>query len=423
MKRALVLKVFNTLALRGLGSGVAVLLTVVVARYLDTDASAKFLLLFNITTIASVCFRWGMDDVILRRVSAAADVSAAREATARLLRMAHIKVALWALAAGCAAALLAVPAIAGATQGLSWVEFAVAIVVSALIALSASGGRSYQGVGRTNLATVVLNIAIPGATLAVLVVLLFTGREVETLELFGIYGAAALLAYLTVVWFRPIARPDLRPSRQRDARRSDRDDRRAASRLGGVVLSQQVLNWGALIVVPIAYGAATYTSFNVSFKIASLVSLVMLAVNFTFASRIASLFARGEVAALRRLVKVMLLTVLVASGVLGAIVLLLRGPIEDFSRVDTGLGVVLVLLVVGQVFFALSAVYSLVLTMTHQERYLLVAQGTLTILGLTTFLALSFTASIEWASTAFVATYAILLPILARRTSTALRAD
>src|SRR3546814_12674790 len=83
MRRNL-LPIFNILLLRGAGSGTAVLLTLLVSRVLAPTEAGHFLLLFNMTTIAAACFRWGMDDVIIRGI-AAADPSQLRTTAGHLM--------------------------------------------------------------------------------------------------------------------------------------------------------------------------------------------------------------------------------------------------------------------------------------------------------------------------------------------------
>src|SRR3546814_4821050 len=236
------------------------------------------------TTIAAVCFRWGMDDVIIRGI-AAADPSQLRATAGHLMTMAHRRVGRWT-AAALAGALVAATFGPHIGPELTLLDLVVVAVVSGLIALSACAGRVLQGTARINLATVVLNIAIPGLTVIGTVILLLTGVRTSAGSVVGFYAAAAIVVYISAVLLYPLGRP-VRPS-QLHVGRDAAADRAAANRLGAVVLSQQLLNWGALLIAPLAYAPSTYTAFTVNFKLASLVSLAMLAVNFTFASRLRS---------------------------------------------------------------------------------------------------------------------------------------
>lgn len=411
------IRVAATLLIRGAGSGVSVLLTVLVARYLDPSAAAKFFLLFNITTIAAICFRWGLDDVIVRRVASQPAPAEARATSARLQTMAHRRVAIW-VAASLAGAVIATLTSIYTTPRVTLLELFTAVAISALISLAACGGRAYQGIGRNNLAAFVLNILVPGAALVGFLLIFLTQPNADANELLAIYGGASLLSYTAVIWLFPVARPRLRIWREiRPDQALVKQDRSAANRLGGVVLSQQALNWGALLMVPVAYGASIYPSFMVNFKVASLISLVMLAVNFTFAPRLARQFSLGELTGVRSLTRLMIVTVLSSSVALAVLVILLRDTVYAFSDVEPRLDVLLMVLTGGQVLFATSAVYSLVLAMCHQESFLLYAQGALTLAGLALFIVLSFVAPIEVACSVFVFTYGALALVLWRRVS------
>lgn len=410
------LKVVNTLMLRGLGSGMAVLLTILVARHFDANDAARFYLVFNITTVASVCFRWGLDDVIVRRVAGAGSRGHGVGFAARLMRAAHHRVFMWTAVAIAAVGLVKLLRIRGVGE-FDTTDLVVAVMASALIALTACAGRVIQALGRTNSAALILNILVPGLSVVGLLVILLAGLEIEASQLNLLYGLVSLAAYFAVVWGIPVTRP-LVPTTGPDsegARTALGADRKAANRLGGVVVAQQALNWGALLVVPAAYGDRMFTSFMVTYKVALLISLVMLAVNFTFSSRIAALYSRSEFSELQRLVKLMVLSVAAASVAAAAVVVAARGWIYSFSNVPVRLDEVLVVLVVGQAFFALAAVYALVLSMCRDEGYLLVAQGSVASVGLAVFLVVSFTSPLAVSAAAVSGTYAVLALILRNR--------
>lgn len=407
------------LILRGLGSGAAVLLTVLVTRYLATEPAATFLIMFNFATIAAVLFRWGMDDVIIRRVASAPTKALKNLAASRLLAMAHWRVGVWVIVTTAVAVgvLLLYPSLLPSIQ-LN--QILAMIIVASLIGLSASGGRAYQGNGQPNRATLVLNILIPAATVAILLIFVFLGPTPTAEQLFAIYGCVTLTVYFSVVWVFPVGRPRF-AFNDTEIRNTNAIDRVAANQLGGVVVAQQLLNWAALIFVPAAFGPSVFVSFNLNFKIASLVSLVMFAINFTFAARLASLYAAQNFEKLRKLTISMLGAVVAASFLFGAVLLLLRSQIYDFSKIEQRLDLILLYLVLGQIFFAISAVFSLVLTMAHQERFLLWAQGTTNVFGAVLLCVLCYFTSIEWVSLSFLIAYGILTPILGYRVAKILR--
>lgn len=407
------------LSLRGGGAALAVILTVVVIRLLDTSDAARFLLLLNVSTIFAVVLRWGLDEVIVRRVAAAGHGSGPAVA-ASMMRTAHDRVALVGLATGGVVAV--VVAIASGTSDIpSLPEATVAIAIAALLALSASGGRTFQGAGRVNTATVILNIAPPALTLAATGVCWLLGLRIGYVTLLVLYGGVALLLYIVVVWLFPLAgaRPTFRGRDQ--TLTSRRADAAAANRLGVVVMSQQALNWGALLVIPFAYGDAQYAQFNLSLKLASLVSLVMLAINFTYAHELAALFVERSISKMARLVRRMVAAVLVAVGALSLGVIILQQPILAVSGIAETSAPMLYVLLAGQALFSVCAVLALVLTMAHDEKRLVWLQGATTLGGLSLLVALSFMAPIELTLLAFVVAYATLLPLLAGRVRTVLR--
>jgi uncharacterized membrane protein YhaH (DUF805 family) len=419
LRRSNLSKVLNTLVLRGLGSGLAVLLTLLVVRYLAADAAASFLLVFNVTTVAAICFRWGLDDVIVRRVAAELHSETSRRSVSYLMKLAHRRVAIWTVVAGVGVAIIAVTKAAPPASEANAQELFNAVAISALIALTSCAGRVHQGQARTDFAAFILNILVPGLLLLGLLAMVAFHLPVSSLRLQLVYAGVALLTYVGIVWAIPVTRPHRARSpeeRQSESARA-KLDRRAANKLGGVVLSQQALNWAALLVVPIAYGDELFTSFMVTYKLSLLISLIMLAINFTFASRLAGHYAKAEFRELQRLTKLMVVSVAASSALAAAAVFFTRGFVSSFADVDSS-DTMLTLLVGAQALFAISAVYALVLTMCHDEAFLLKTQGAVVGAGVILFSALSLIASLDVACTAFPVTYLLLALVLGRRVHT-----
>lgn len=404
-------KVVSTLAFRGFGAGLAALLTMSVTRYLNISAAAEFLLIFNVTTVAAVCFRWGLDDLIVRRV-ATCDAPKAPSEISYLMKLAHRRVVIWAVLSALAIAAFGLTRLTH-TTGVNVRELATAVIISALIALTACAGRVQQGLGRTNFAAFILNILIPGLLLLGLLVLVSLCDTVSSTQLQVAYLAISLLAYLGTVWVSSLSRPyRKRSATERSAeRRQAKTDRKAALRLGGVVLSQVALTWVALLVVPVAYGDQLFTSFMVVYKVALLINLVQIALNFTFASRLATLFNTGEFRELQRLTRIMVVSVAASCAFTAGVIFLARGFFYTFADIAS-LDRVLAVLVVSQTFYAISAVYALVLGMCYEEAFLLKVQGGIVTAGVTLFVALSFTAPLEVAAGAFAVTYLALVIVL-----------
>jgi O-antigen/teichoic acid export membrane protein len=407
-------RITRVLLLRGFGSGLAVLFTLSVTRHLETSDAARFLLIFNITTVAAVCFRWGLDALIVRIV-ATLPAAEAGDPIRRLMRIAHRRVGIWMVVSAAVAAGIALAPNSSALL-LTPRELVIAVVVSALLALTACAGQVQRGLGRVDYAAFILTMMVPAFLLPIFLLLINLDFAVNAWNLSLLYAAVALVSYLGLVWASPITRPyryhseGKRPNRSGD----EKVERQAANRLGGIVLSQQALNWSALLLVPIAYGDRLFNSFMVTYKVALLITLVMVAVNFTFVSRLAELFAAKELQQLQRLTKAMVIVVASSCVIAATVVFFARGTIYAFAGVDR-LDGALALLVVSQALFAVAAVYSQVLNMCGDEVFVLSAHICLVSAGVICFAILSFKAPLEVACGVFTVTYLGLAEVLRRR--------
>ncbi|WP_369650582.1 MULTISPECIES: lipopolysaccharide biosynthesis protein [unclassified Variovorax] len=406
--------VLNTLILRGAGAGVAVLFTVLVSRYLETRDAARFFLLFNISVIAAVCYRWGLDEVIIRRIASAStsDVSTLR---AQLIAISHRRVLTWTGFSLIWTLALLQPKISSLLYGFTFTEALGLTVASALIALSACAARAYQGEGRTNLATFLLNIVVPLFSLFGLLLLMAGGWRLNAEKLFFLYTAIAFFVYLSVIATYRSPRSVLARCASGPEAADRRADSRAANKLGGVVLAQQILGWSALLVVPTVYGAELYKGFVVAQKISTLISLVMLAINFTFSSRFAALYAERKFNELRRIIKISFFAIFGASILAFIAIMLFREKIFAFARVEANMDATLVVLLFSQVLFSVASLFSVVLSMCRDESFLLISQGAINFIGVLVFFCLSYFFSLEVACVAFVFGYLVLSWILGMR--------
>lgn len=412
MRWSRLLSVVNTLILRGLGSGVAVLFTVLVSRYLQTESAARFFFLFNVSTIAAVCFRWGLDEVIIRRVAKLPSDEVTPVAT-RLTALCHRRVILWS--AACLLTVLVAFRLVSDTVlvSLDLINLTIALSASLFVALTACAARVVQGVGRTNLATVVLNIAVPSLSLLVMLLLISLKEHVYARDLIALYCCAAAVVYLATVVVRygnPLAllvEGFKVPWRNADSA--------AANKLGMVVLAQQIMGWTALLIIPYAYGDDVYKNFVVVQKVATLISLTMLAVNFTFSRRFASLYAAAEVRVLRRMVRYCLLAVVGASLAIIMLLVLIRHWLFAYAQMNADVTTLLLILLASQVFFSISALFSVVLSMAHDDHFLFVTQTTINGAGALLFFVSCQFLTLELASALLVASYLSLSLVLGLR--------
>lgn len=403
--------VLNTLILRGLGSGIAVLFTVMVSRHLPTDSAARFFLWFNISTIAAVCFRWGLDEVIIRRV-AKLSAEQIRPTVQHLMALSHRRVVLWVVICLLFSVLGVYPVSQGILTSTDLLNLVIALGGAAFVALSACTARILQGSGRTNLATFLLNIVVPGLSLLGLSLLIII-KDAGARDLIILYACVAAVVYLVSIvryYGNPLSLISVVYKLEwRDA------DSIAANKLGIVVLAQQVLGWTALLIVPYAYGDEAYKGFVVVQKIATLISLTMLAVNFTFSRRFASLYAAGDFHELRRMVRYSLLAIIIASLGVTLFLMLLHQWILAYAQVDAGMNGTLLILLASQFFFSIAALFSIVLSMAHDDDFLFVTQAAINGGGALVFSMASYFLSLEAVSALLIVCYFLLSCALGTR--------
>lgn len=405
------ISVLRTLLLRGLGSGVSVLFTVLVSRYLETPDAALFFVLFNASVIAAVCFRWGVDEVVIRRV-AAAPVDKRNAIAAGLVVQAHRRVLIWVIAAFLLGLVLLLPSVRHHFGGVGYLDFALMVTASALIACASAAARVLQGEGRTDAATFYLNICTPSLALIGLLCLVLLDNAVSARQLLWCYLLAAVVMYGAVVPMR-FGRNVLLGLLRGGARVvADASDRAAANRLGAVVLAQQALGWSAVAIIPIYYGDSAYAGFVVSQKLATLISLLMLAINFTFSSRFAALHAQGKLQELWKLVRLSSWAILIASAAILTGAWLFMGPILDYARVSTYFGGIVIIMMIGQMAFSMAALYAVVLSMCHQEKFLLRIQSWMAVLSIVSLILACSLLSLDSAVWVLVAGYGALAVLL-----------
>lgn len=404
MKLKRVMAVVNTLLLRGLGSGIAVVFTMLISRYLPTVSASQFFLYFNIITIAAVCFRWGLDEVIIRRIAKLQSCDL-KMVSRQLMavshrRVAYISIACLALFVPC---FYLFPTLLSGSIELKGVLLSFAS--AGFIALAACSARVIQGVGSTNLATFLLNIAIPGLSLVSLLILMVV-KEPTAYDLLVVYVFVSFAIYGVTV-FRTYGDPIklLRTNKEFDWENSYR---RSANKLGVVVLAQQAVGWTALLIIPYAYGPEVYKGFVVVQKVATLISLIMLAVNFTFSRRFASLYADEKFAELRRMVVYSSAAIIVSSIGVTAFLVMIRHWLFAYAELDADLTGLLIVLLTGQVFFSMSALFAVVLSMAHDDNYLLISQAAVNGVGALALIGFCQFFSVETTSYVIVVTYFVL---------------
>lgn len=404
-----VVAVFRTLIFRGLGSGVAVLFTLLVSRMLPTPEAALFFVLFNTSVIAAVCFRWGMDEVVIRRIAAADSIDRERLAVSLVVHT-HRRVLRWVAVALLLGILLYVPSI-GWYVRLNYFDFCLMVIASGLIACTASAARVMQANGRVDAAVFYLNICAPALSLVALLLLCITVPQITARALMVCYLLAAAFMYTLVVAFQYGAGVRRAFSRKSTAV-MDGADIAAANRLGAIVLAQQALGWSAVGIVPAFFGDASYAAFVVSQKLATLISLLMLAINFTFSSRFASLHAQGQQQELWRLICISVAAILVASIFVLMGAWLFMPQILNYARVPEEYADVVLVMMIGQVAFSVAAIFALVLSMCRMEVFLLRVQMVVAIASTAVLIVCCMFLPLYIAAVVFPASYGLLACIL-----------
>ncbi|EIF44766.1 polysaccharide biosynthesis-like protein [gamma proteobacterium BDW918] len=408
-----VFKIIGVLLFRGGGSAATVLVILLVSRYLDVGQSANFFLYFNASIIMAICFRWGLDEVIVRKVASSSSV---RRDSYLLIFIAHKRVGVWLVAAFLSLVCYIIIGEKITNYYINYLEISLSIFSASLVALVACSARVMQGMGRVNLAAFWLNIFVPVSLLVCVYFLVNLNVPINSLLLMQIYTAIVLASYIFVV-----ALPCRVFGGYKFPAEQVKDDVAAANKLGVVVLSQQGLIWAAILIVPAIYGDVVYSGFVVVQKLASLIVLVMLAVNFTYSNHFAELYSAKNMEALRSVFKSAIMVVVLASFVMLILLYFFKVTVFEYARINTEMGAVLLVLCVAQVLFSISSVCSVVLSMCHDEKYLMYAQGSINLIGVLLFYGMSRAFYIDVACISFIVSYAVLAVTLGRRVSVLLK--
>ena len=387
------------------------LFMITISRYLPTESAARFFLLLNISTIAAVCFRWGLDEVIVRRVAQLPQnevVAVGRHLNA----LSHRRVTI--LASACLIATLAGfhTAFQSVFGSIGLPNLIISLCAAAFVAMTACAARILQGRGRNNYATFLLNIAVPGLSLIGLF-LLVAVKEPNAKDLIALYASVAVVVYL-VTTFSLYGNPLLLFVSGFNIQWRNGDSS-AANKLGTVVLAQQAVGWIALLIVPYAYGDDAYKGFVVLQKVATLISLTMLAVNFTFSRHFATMYAEGKLKELRQMAVHSLLAIIVGSFFIIALFIFIRKWLFDYAQIGADKTALMVVLLVSQVFFSISALFSVILSMAHDDSYLFVTHSLISVAGAVVLVIACQFLPLEVASALLVASYFALSVALGLR--------
>jgi len=360
---------------RAVGTALAFLVGVVIARRLGPDGAGVYFLALTLATIASVVGRLGLDQLLVRRVAAARE-------EADLDRMASIGrdgLVLAALGSIVTALLLyasapALEAYAFRIDGLARALRLAALGVAPLSIVFASA-ELLRGLGRTGVSQLVVTALPPACTLGFLcLALLITGGSPRAAVAAWSAGAATAGVLGALAWRRSAPRaasggPPLSVAGEVPARLLGLA-RETLPFLGVAVLALS-LPWISTLALAVRGDEAEIGVFAIAYRTATLTSFVLIAVNAAAAPRFAALVARGDKAALARTAR---LTVLATAG--GALPLVLvawiaPGWVLSLFGAEFGEhGRVLAILATGQLVNVLTGSVGSLLLMSGNERAL-----------------------------------------------------
>lgn len=369
------MKYFLVFFSRGFGSISSIAFTILIARTLDVNSSAKWFFILNLITVISVCLRWGYDDVIVRSVATAFTFSDKEIVIKDLIYLFTSRIIINS------AIIFAIYIIIDINinfDKISTMDFFYIIIGSAILSLSVCVGRIYQGLGYINRAAFIITILVP--LLSILTILLLPNLSIDIklhtvliTFLFAIlcsflipyYYLAKEIVVLNNIYSKFITNAfNFRNKLSCPLTKS-------ANHLGFVVLAQQALQWGSLLLVPLIFNSEVYTAYVVSQKSSMSVSLVALIVGFSISGKIATLFKSGSVDALRKYLKIGSFIILLGSLAFLSILYILSNYIFSFSKINyVDKDIIFLELLVGQIPFGLSSFFAIFLTMSGNEKFL-----------------------------------------------------
>lgn len=368
-------------ALRGVGAGLAFAFNVVVARLLGPEGAGLYFLALSVTMIGSVVARLGLDNSVLRFVSAGVALQDwGRVRGAFRLAMGGALLASGVLALGCilfaapiATRLFDAPQLAGPLRyaGAAIVSFSMMSLLS----------ESLKGLKNIAASMLVAGALYPlfGLVLIWPAVRLM-GPQGASAAYLGATGLAALVGW--GLWRRQLA------GHEAPARFSLAELWASCRPLWLMsIVTRAILPWAPVFLLGLWADGNEAGIFGAATRVALLVSFFLVSVNTILAPKLSELFVQGDIATLRRLASRMTLGLCLLTSPLfallifqGSAVMQLFGP--EFAQG----GGVLAILAIGQAVTVLSGAAGQILMMTGQER----TMGNLSLLACVALLVISW---------------------------------
>ena len=296
-RTATIVKLLAAGLAKGFAAISAFVLTALVTRNLNGEEAGLFLLGFTLLVILSVVVRQGLDNVILRYLSANGMSESAQEKLCRgLLRVGSLSIVLTVtcmlLSDFIAEYIFQKPEFAST---LFWLLPALpSMALFYLISVA------FQSQHRVILATLSQNLGVSALFIIGFSLIWAVGEgHITIISMSQLYSVSALtvLIFSLIIWFsHPKAKLKLVGFR-------DRDLTRASMNLWSATMMSLAVQWSGIVVAGVILSSTDIAILNAAQRTAALISFVLLVVNLVVVPRFAVLWKEGNISKIRQLAK------------------------------------------------------------------------------------------------------------------------
>lgn len=353
-----------SLTLKIIGSGIGFAFNVAVARLLGVEGAGVFFLALAIVTIGSVVGRLGLDNALLRFVSAGASVRDwervngvyALGLQVAILASSAVTVIIFASSSFLANVLFMKPEL---TETLRWMSFS--IVPFTLLNLHA---ESLKGLKRVGGAMLVQGISLPLLSLAVIYPLVKMG---------GVSGAAwayNIAAFVTAVLGLCLWNQATALHKKVSGVFSYKELWNSCKHLAvAAILNRAVLPWAPIFFLGIWASNAEVGIFSVANRTVMLVTLLLFSVNNILAPKFSELYVKNDIVSLERTAQLMAkITLLFTSPIFLVLIFFGKEVMGGFGEAFRSGGIVLTILSIGQLVNVATGSVGVLLVATGNEK-------------------------------------------------------
>ena len=354
------------LLLRVVGALLSFGLNVAIARVLGPEQAGIYFLALTIVVMASVLSRMGLDNAMLRMVAAGADQKnwgVVQTVYRHGMRAASIASVLILIALALAADLLSVQVFDKPLLATPLRVMALAILPVSLVYLNS---ESLRGLKRIRDSQLLLNVAIPGLTLPLLLIMGPVWQGFGAALAYTVATSVVALAGL-MLW-RKVCPPITEAVGAKEEKETKRTLFGAAPSLFGISLLSLIMTSAATLALGVWASSEDVAVFSIADRLAMLTGFTLLAVNAISAPKFAALHHRGDRDALNALARSS--TQLMAVTATPVLLLLLLFPewiLGFFGPSFTTGSTLLRVLMIGQLVSVLTGSVGYLLMMTGHE--------------------------------------------------------